>query len=148
MDRQRVGLILFWIGFIWALLWGTLGAINATSYFRFLSWEEINKTIWAVDPPGLMMLGYGFFMFMGSLVAGFGLLLRAGAKVSTIWKYGIGMVVAVIIVSSTQSLKHNPRYFGIGGTLILLFCFGTLWMWADERMNMKKGSTIAGDLKL
>jgi hypothetical protein len=44
-------------------------------------------------------------------------------------------------------LGHIPLLFGIGGTLILLFFIGILWLWSKERMALKDSSTAA-DLKL
>jgi hypothetical protein len=38
--------------------------------------------------------------------------------------------------------------FGIGGTLILLFFIGILWLWAKERKALKDAPTTAADLKL
>jgi len=34
-------------------------------------------------------------------------------------------------------LGHIPPLFGIGGTLILLFFIGILWLWAKERIALK-----------
>ncbi len=62
---------------------------------------------------------------------------------------GIGILLAVIIASFVlPALGHFPPLFGIGGTLILLFFTGILWLWAKERMALKDSSTTAADLKL
>ena len=45
-------------------------------------------------------------------------------------------------------MGHIPPLFGIGGTLILLFFIGILWLWAKERIALKGASTTAADLKL
>jgi len=45
-------------------------------------------------------------------------------------------------------LGQIPPLFGVGGTLILLFFIGILWLWAKERMALKNSPTIAADLKL
>jgi hypothetical protein len=82
------------------------------------------------------------------LVAGIGILLYSGAKGSTVWKYGIGIALAVFIGMASGALGHIPPLFGIGGTLILLFFMGILWLWAKERMALKDSSATAADLKL
>jgi hypothetical protein len=45
-------------------------------------------------------------------------------------------------------LGHFPPLFGIGGTLILLFFIGIVWLWAKERMALQGSATTAADLKL
>jgi len=64
------------------------------------------------------------------------------------FKCGIGTFLAVIIGMVSGFLKHIPPLFGIGGTLILLFFIGILWLWARERMALKDVPTTAADLKL
>ncbi len=85
---------------------------------------------------------------LGALLAAIGLLLYAGAKGWTIVKYGTGIFLGIIISLAFGSLGHIPLLFGIGGTLILLFFFGILWLWSRERMALKDASTIAVDLRL
>lgn len=63
-------------------------------------------------------------------------------------KCGIGTFLAVIIGTVSGFLGHIRPLFGIGGTLILLFFFGILWLGAKERMALKGASTTAADLKL
>lgn len=145
MTKQKVGLALFWIGFIWAILWGVIVGIFMASAVRNLTMDELNQTIWAVK--GLRLL-WAFGVPLGGLVAGIGVLLYSDAKGSTVWKYGIGIVLAVFISMAIRSLGHIPPLFGIGGTLILLFFIGILWLWAKERMALKGSSTAAADLKL
>jgi hypothetical protein len=45
-------------------------------------------------------------------------------------------------------LDHIPAFFSIGGTLILAFFFGMLWLWAKERIALKGSSTAAADFRL
>ncbi len=85
---------------------------------------------------------------LGAIVAGIGLLLYSGAKASTVWKFGIGIFLAYIIVMVVMQLGHFPPLFGIGGTLILLLFIGILWLWAKERMALKDLFATAADFKL
>jgi len=147
MTKQKVGLVIFWIGVIWAILWGVIGSIFCSSAMNSLTTNELNQTIWALGGP-LMMLWGVFGAPLGAIVAGIGLLLYSGAKGSTVWKFGIGVFLAYIIGMALGRLGHFPPLFGIGGTLILLFFIGILWLWAKERMALKGSSTTAADLKL
>ena len=148
MTKQKVGLVLFWIGFIWAILWGVvIGFIFVNPTMNALTPAELSQSIWAMTGPLFMVWGV-FGTTLGAIVAGIGLLLYSGAKASTVWKFGIGIVLAFIIAVYMQLLGHFPPLFGIGGTLILLFFMGILWLWAKERMALKGSSTTAADFKL
>jgi len=145
MNTQKIGLVLFWIAVIWAFIWGVLASVFVSSTFH-LTMDEVNQTMWAVTGPWFLI--WGFSPPLGALIAGIGLLLYSGAKGSTVWKYGIGIILAVFISMVIGLLGHFPPLFGIGGTLILLFFMGILWLWAKERMALKDLSTTAADLKL
>ncbi len=146
MTKQKVGLVLFWIAVIWAFLWGVLGSVFVGSAFNNLTMDEVNQTMWAFTGPWFLLWALG--IPLGALVAGIGILLYSSAKGSTVWKYGIGIALAVSIGMGGGALGHIPPLFGIGGTLILLFFMGILWLWAKERMALKDLSTAAADLKL
>ena len=147
MTKQKVGLVIFWIGVIWAILWGVIGSISVSSAMNSLTTDELNQTMWALTGP-LMMLWGVFGATLGALVTGIGLLLYSGAKGSTVWKFGIGILLVLIVGTQLGRLGHFPPLFGIGGTLILLFFIGILWLWAKERIALKGSSTTAADLKL
>lgn len=146
MTKQKIGLVIFWVGVIWAILWGVIGSISVSSAVSSLTMAELNQTMWAIGGPLMMLWGFG--VPLGALVAGIGLLLYSGAKGSTVWKIGIGIFVGLVIGMAMQFLGHFPPLFGIGGTLILLFFIGILWLWAKERMALKGLSTAAADFKL
>jgi len=148
MTKQKVGLVLFWISVIWAIGWGVVGSIFGSSFGHSYTMEELNQTIWALTGPLFMVWGI-FGVALGAIIAGIGLLLYSGAKASTVWKFGIGVFLALIIAMLVlPSLGHYPALFGVGGTLILLFFMGILWLWAKERMALKGSSTTATDFKL
>ena len=146
MTKQKIGLVIFWAGVIWAILWGVIGSISVSSAMNSLTMAELNQTMWAIGGPLMMLWGFG--VPLGALVAGIGILLYSGAKGSTVWKIGIGIFVGLVIGMAMQFLGHIPPLFGIGGTLILLFFIGILWLWAKERMALKGLSTAAADFKL
>ena len=144
--KQKVGLVLFWIAVIWTILWGVIVSVMLGSSFRNLTMDEVNQTMWAVTGPWFLLWGYG--VPLAALVAGIGVLLYSGAKGSTIWKCGIGIFLGIVIGLASGFLSHIPPLFGIGGTLILLFFIGILWLWAKERAALKDAPTAAADLKL
>ena len=149
MAKQKVGLVLFWIGVIWAILWGVaIGVISFGPLAHSLTSEELNQTIWATTGPLFLLWGIG--VPLGGIVAGIGLLLRSGAKGATVWKFGIGTFAGFVIVMAIMSMQfgHFPPLFGIFGTLILLLFIGIVWLWAKERMAQKGSSTTAADLRL
>ena len=146
MTKQKVGLVLFWIAVIWAFLWGVLGSVFVGSAFNNLTMDEVNQTMWAFAGPWYLLWALG--VPLAAIIAGIGILLYSSAKGSTVWKYGIGIALAVSIGMASGFLGHIPPLFGIGGTLILLFFMGILWLWAKERMALKDSSTTAADLKL
>ena len=146
MTKQKVGLVLFWIGVIYLFGWLVISWTISGPTYRNLTMEEVNQTIWALTGPLAMLSATG--IPLGAVVAGIGILLYSGAKGATVWKFGIGIVLSVIIGMIAMIFGHFPPLFGIGGTLILLFFIGILWLWAKERMALKGSSTTAADLKL
>ena len=126
MAKQKAVLGLFWLGVIWAILWGVLiGWIFLGPTVRNLPAAEFNQTIWTDTGP--MFLIWAFGVPLGALVAGIGLLLYSGAKGSTVWKFGTGIFLVLIVITQLGRLGHIPPLFGIGGTLISLFFIGILW---------------------
>ena len=146
MTKQKVGLVLFWIGVVWMIAWVIVGAA-ILPLMHSLTTEEINQTIWAFT--GTLNMLYGISIPLGAIVSGIGILLYSSAKGSTVWKVGIGLFIAFIIAFMTMALYfYSAPVFGIGGTLILLSFIGILWLWAKERMALKGSSTTAADFKL
>ena len=147
MTKQKVGSVIFWIGIIYAFLWGAvIGWAIVPPAYHNLTITELNQTIWA--PTGVGTVLWGFGVPLGAAIAGIGALLYSGAKASTVWKFGVGVFLAYIIAMYMQFLGYFPVLFGIGGTLIILFFVGIVWFWAKERMALKGASTTAIDFKL
>jgi hypothetical protein len=146
MTKQKVGLVIFWIAAIWAVLWGVIGSMLCGPAYKG-TLDELNQTIWAPQSPMFLIWGLGG-VTLGALLAGIGLLLYANARGRTIWLYGLGIFIGYLISMTVGVLGHIPVLFGIGGTLILLLFFGILWLWVKERMALKDASTISADLRL
>jgi hypothetical protein len=146
MNKQKVGLGLFWIAVFWAFLWGVIGSVFMNSAFNNLTMDEVNQTMWATTGTWFFLWAFG--VPLAAIVAAVGLLLYSDAKGSTILKYGIGIFLSVFIGMALGFFGHIPLLFGIGGTLILLFFMGILWLWTKERMALKETPTTAADLKM
>lgn len=147
MTKQKMGMILFWIAVIWAIGWGVIGSVFVDSAFRNMSMDELDQTMWATEGTWTMIWGL-FGVPIAAIVAIAGIFLYAGAKASTVLKYGIGVFLGLFVAMAAGYLGHIPLLFGIGGTLILLFFIGILKFWAKERIALEGASTAAADLKL
>ncbi len=147
MTKQKVGLLLFGIAICWAVLWGVILPIFIDSAFRNLTLDELNQTVWALNKPWILIGGLGGVV-IGALMAGIGVLLYTNAKGFTIWKFGIGSILTYIISMVVGIAGHIPPLFGMGGSLILLFFMGILWLWAKERIKLSNEHAIAADLRL
>ena len=147
MTKQKVGLMLFWIAIIWAIGWGVIGSVFVDSAFRNLTMDELNQTMWA--PQGTWTMIWALLgVPLAAIVAIIGIFLYSNARGSTVLKYVIGIFLAGVGMAVVYPLGHIPLLFGIGGTLILLFFIGILWLWAKERMALKETSSTAAYLKL
>jgi hypothetical protein len=146
MTRARAGLAVFWIGVVWMTAWVIIGTAKLP-LMHSLTLEELNQTIWALT--GSLNALYGISIPLGAIVAGVGILVYAGAKGSTVWKVGIGLLVVLFMALAAMGLNfYSAPVFGIGGTLILFSFLGILWLLAKERMALKGSSTTAADLGL
>ena len=147
MTKQKVGLVVFWIGVLWMIAWVVIakGIFGPIAYS--LTTEEINQTIWAFTGPLNILSGVS--PLLGAIIAGIGILLYAGAKGSTVWKVGLGLLVILMVaLAATAFNYYSAPLFGIGGALILLSFIATLWLLAKQRLALEGSSTIAVDLRL
>ena len=145
--KQKVGLVMFWIGIVWTIAWETLAVVKILPLMHSLTLDEFNQTIWAFTGP--LMFLRGISMPLGAIVSGIGVLFYSSAKGSTLWKVGIGLFIVLIISLVAMGLNfYSAPLFGIGGSLILLSFIGILWLLAKERMALKGSSTTALDFKL
>lgn len=146
MNKQKVGLTLFWIAIFWAFLWGILLSFFVDLAFYNLTMDEVNQTMWALTGPWFFLWAFG--VPLAAIFAAIGILLYSGAKGAVVWKYGIGIFLFVFIGLMSGRIGHIRPLYGVGGALILLCFTGILWLWAKERMALKDEPTIAADLKM
>jgi hypothetical protein len=146
MTRKKVGLILFWVGAVYAFILAVPTSVSVDTAFRSMTMAELNETVWSVS--GFWFPFWGFSPPVAVLIAGIGALLYSGAKGSTVWKFGIGIALVVFLAMALISIGHIPPLLGTGGAFILLSFLGLLWLWAKERMALKGSSATAADLQL
>jgi len=144
MNKQKVGLTLFWIGTIYMLIAAGIGG-------------------WG-DPPNVVRvsqaLGRAFFFLwafsvpIGLVLAGIGALLYVGANGSRIAFFGVGMVLVIFLVDLVLRMylvktdSHWHSVFGIGGALILIMFAGLLWLWAKKRRTVEAAEQAVADFQL
>jgi hypothetical protein len=145
MIMKKYGLVLFCIAVIWALLWGIAGSFIVDTTYNTNTMEELEQSMWV--PGGIWYYVWGWGVPLSLLLAGMGVLFYAGAKKLTVVTFKTGIFLAVALALFSGFIGHIRILFGMGGTLILLFFFGILWLWAKERMSLE-GSKAAADYRL
>lgn len=147
MKKQKTGLIIFIFGVIWAIVWGVAASVCVSKFAHTYTMEEFNQTAWATD--GILMALWGLGgVPLGALIAGIGMLLKTQAKTSTILLFGIGGLIALMLMTAFSFLEHIQLLFGIGGSIILLCFFGILWFWAKKRVNLTGAAAKGADLNM
>jgi hypothetical protein len=146
MKRQKLALTLFWIGVILAVAFA--GIIGRSLYhnLRTHTGEELDATIWAMDKPIFML--WAFSITLGSLLAGLGAFLYVKTKPVFSWITAIGVLVAVLVMNFVWSRVYNPTLFGIGGLIILIIFFATVWVWMKKYSMLDLQEKVAGSFKL
>ena len=147
MKKQKIGIIIFWFGVIWSLVWGIFVSVSCSAFLNTLTMEQLDETIWSLTGPLMLLWGIGGVP-LGVVLSGVGLLLYTNVKGSTVLIFTTGILLAIIIAMASGFLKHFRPLFGIGGSIILLLFFGILWFWAKGRRDLKGSVAKAADLKL
>lgn len=126
MNRQKIGMILFWIGVASIIVWQGLTWMHAPE-LRVNTAEELSGTIYAVD--GAM----GFFRYtllggLGMTLPIIGVLLYTTKKGTYYWLLGFLGSSMTGVSMMWNPTRHMPGLFGLGGTVILLSYLGILWV--------------------
>ena len=144
MNKQKLGLTLFWIGTIYMLIAAGIGGWGDPPIVVRVS-QTLGQTaffLWAFSVP------------IGLILAGIGALLYVGAKGSRIAFFGVGMVLIVFLVDLVLRMylvktdSHWHSAFGIGGALILIMFAGLLWLWAKKRRTLEADEKAVADFQL
>jgi hypothetical protein len=124
MNRQKVGITLFWVGVFLFGIWTALTVIQSPVH-RVQTAEALEGTIheiWGLLFT-LRIIGGGGFTF-----AIVGVLLYTTEKGSYFWLLGF-LPFFLNFGQYWQPSTHVPALFGIGGTVIAISYFGILWSW-------------------
>ena len=146
MKKQKLGLVLFWIGLLFAVAFA--GIIGRSLYhnLRTLTMEELDATIWAEGGP--LFILWAFAVPLGSILAGIGAFVYVKTKPAFSWLTGIGVLGAVIVMVMVWSRVYNSTLFGIGGIIILISFFSIVWIWMKKHAALDMQGKIAGSFKL
>ena len=146
MGKQKIGLILFWIGVIFAVAFAGIGTRSLMGNLRTLTITELNATIWADGGP--LWILWGFSVTLGSILAGIGAFVYVKTKPVFAWLTGIGVFVVVFAMLMVWGRVYNATLFGIGGSIILLSFFAIVWVWLKKYAALDMPEKIAGSFKL
>jgi|LGVE01.1.fsa_nt_gb hypothetical protein len=144
MNKQKLGLTIFWIGIIYLLILAGLGG-----------WGEsliVVKMSSIMGSPAFFL--WAFSVPIGLILSSIGILLYVQAKGSKIALFGIGMALVVFLTDILlrdfliARDAHYPVLFGMGGSLILIMFSGLIWFWAKKRNTFKNEAKIVADLEL
>ena len=146
MDKERIGLAMFWGGVVFMAVmaglggWGTPPLISQWS--QALNIGMLPFFLWAFSVP------------LGALLTGIGMLLYAGAGKARIRAFGIGVFLAVVFIDFLlrgyllKTGAHYSGFFGLFGVLILATFTALIWNWAKTRKKLKGEAQLAADLQL
>ena len=146
MKKQKIGLTLFWIGLLIAVVFA--GIIGRSLYhnLRALTMEELSITLWADGGP--MFILWALSVTLGSIVAGVGAFVYVKTKPVFPWLTSIGVLGAVIAMVMVWSRVYDSTLFGIGGIIILISFFAIVWVWMKKYAGLGIQEKIAGSYKL
>jgi hypothetical protein len=146
MNRQKLALVLFWIGLLFAVAFAGIGTRSLMHNLRTLTIEENNATIWAEGGP--LMILWGLSVALGSVLASIGAFVYVKTKPVFSWLTGIGVLGAVIVMVMVWSRVYDSTLFGIGGIIILVSFFAIVWVWMKRYARLDIQEKIAGSFKL
>ena len=125
MSRQKIGQILFWLGVIGVIIMQTLTWLQSPAQ-RVHTAEELSGTFYAVAGPLWWIRVFGGSGLTLAIVGG---LLSTGEKGSYFWLLGFIPGTVMSAGMFWEPSQYMPPLFGVGGAIILLSYFGTLWLW-------------------
>ena len=123
MTKQKVGLVLFWLGVVGLF-------INFISYWfsnplwRVTTPETVIGTGWA--PGEFLYLFASMSLFIGLGISIIGVLLYSGKKGSFFWLWVLVPLIAFPLLLRWQPSQYLPPVYGIGGGIITLAYIGVL----------------------
>jgi len=127
MNQLRPALMPFWIGFLFAFAFASVGTWSLMKVLNTHLFAEVVSTAWNLE--GALFRIWAFAVPLGSLLAVIGALVYVKANKALIWAVGIVVPVIVVTTIMVYSTRYYPGgFYGVGGGLILLFFFSLVWL--------------------
>ncbi len=126
MTRQKVGLVLFWIG-VAGLFIFFISSWFSNSVWRVTTPETVIGTGWA--PGEFLFLFASMSLLIGIGILIIGVLLYSGKKGSLFWLWVLVPLIAFPLLMRWQPSQYIPAIYGIGGGIITFAYLGVLLAW-------------------
>lgn len=147
MLKSRPAFVPYWTGLLFAFAFASVGTWSLMKVLNTHSFAEIAGTAWNME--GALFRTWAFAVPLGSLLAVIGALLYVKANKVFIWTLGVGFPVIVVTTIMVYSTRYYPNgFYGVGGSLILLFFFSLVWLWMKKYAGQDQPERAAGSLKL
>jgi hypothetical protein len=127
MIKQKVGLVLIWLGAI-GLLINYFSLWFSNPVYKATTPETLDGTVWALGGFLNMFTGTGLILGIGISIIG--VLLYSGKKGSFFWLWGLVPLITFPTFAIIWQPSNIPVVFGIGGGIITFAYIGVLWAWA------------------
>jgi hypothetical protein len=126
MARQKVGLVLIWLGAI-GLLVNYFSLWFKNPVYKATTPETLGGTVWALD--GFIGMFTGMCLILGIGILIIGVLLYSGKKGSFFWLWGLVPLIAFPTFAVIWQPAYIPAVYGIGGGIITFAYLGVIWAW-------------------
>jgi hypothetical protein len=146
MKKQKIGMIIFVIAILLAVVMGGIASWSVASAARNLTGEEMAATIWTTS--GFLFFFWAFAVPAAALLAFIGIMIYVRARPKCIWMSSMVIFLIFVVTTMQMTRSHYPPLFGIGGILILLSFFTILWFWAKRYSLLKGHARNAANLQL
>ena len=146
MKHTNIGLLLMITGGLLIFVFSWLAPWWTSQVWSSAPPEHFEGTAWAAFGPIFMIMSFG--VPVGLLLFTIGLLLYTRSKKASFWLILTIVGLAIFGMLYQPTSGYFPLVFGIGGGLILLFFFMTIWFWAKKRRSQKDLAFIADDFQL
>jgi len=147
MNRQGIALVPYWAGLVFAFAFGVFGTLSLMKVLNNHTIIDVALTAWKMD--GALFRTWAFAVPLGSLLAVMGALVYVKANRSIVWTLAVGFPVIVVPTIMVFSTRYYPGgFYGVGGSLILLFFFCLVWLWMKKYAGRDKPARLAGSFKL
>jgi len=144
MNKQKLGLIIFWVGVVYFFVGGWLINWWVVPMYKTTPLGQINQTVWA--PGGPLFLIWGFAPIAGSCLVAIGMSLHTQTKKT--WMVAIASVCIILIAMFPETMGFSVIGFGLIGLFITLLFIAIVWYWGKHRVTLMGPAKTAADFQL